>query len=262
MLLAHRDPQASVPRLAALHVDGPLVVDGRLDEPFWAEATGATRFIDVRTQRPADQQTTVRVAFSRSDLYIAVEGFDDRMEEVRATEQREDRSFVGDDWVEIHLDPPHTHRTKYAFFTNPLGTRPDANEGPSGMFNYGWSADWDLAATIQSDRWVFEIRIAFTIMNYERRDDQTWGFNVTRQLRRTDVLSFWGFSATEMYKPRHFGHLEELDLGDSVFDRNWEVTPYASARTDFDGDVDSFVQAGAARPMRSFRSAVSEPLQP
>ena len=181
--------------------EASLDVDGYLNEPFWAEAEVSSGFMDVRTQRPAEQQTTVRVAFTRSHLYIAVECLDDRIAELRATEQREDRSFVGDDWVEVHIDPPHTHRTKYAFFANPLGTRADANEGPSGMFNYGWSADWDLAASIQSDRWVFEMRIPFSIMNYERRDDQSWGFNVTRQLRRTDVLSFWSFSATDMYKP-------------------------------------------------------------
>ena len=243
-LFAHRDPQAKVPGLNALPTEASLDVDGYLNEPFWAGAEVGSGFIDVRTQRLAEHQTTVRVAFTRSHLYIAVECLDDRMAEIRATEQREDRSFVGDDWVEVHLDPPHTHRTKYAFFANPLGTRADANEGPSGMFNYGWSADWDLAASIQSDRWVFEMRIPFSIMNYERRDDQSWGFNVTRQLRRTDVLSFWSFSATDMYKPRNFGHIDELDLGDSVFDRNWEVTPYASARTDFNGDVDTSFQTG------------------
>jgi hypothetical protein len=243
-LLAHPDPQPTVPSLRALRVDAPLDVDGVLSEPFWTEAAVATGFIDVRTQRPAEQQTTVRIAYTRAHLYIAVECFDDRIAGIHATERREDRSFVGDDWVEIHIDPPHTHRTKYAFFANPLGTRADANEGPSGMFNYGWSAEWDLAASIQADRWVFEMRIPLTIMNYERRDDQSWGFNVTRQLRRTDVLSFWSFSATDMYKPRNFGHIEGLDLADSIFDRNWEVTPYLSARTDFNGDVDTFVHAG------------------
>ncbi len=241
---AQSSPTLGLPSLRALRVEAPLDVDGVLSEPFWAQAAVGTGFIDQRTQRLADQQTTVRIAFTRSCLYIAVECFDDHIDEIRATERREDRSFVGDDFIEIHIDPPHTHRSKYAFFANPLGTRADANEGPSGMFNYGWSADWDLAAKIESDRWVFEMRIPLTIMNYERRDDLTWGFNVTRQLRRTDTLSFWSFSATDMYKPRHFGHITGLDLADSVFDRNWEVTPYASVRTDFDGDVDTLFQAG------------------
>jgi hypothetical protein len=243
--LAHDDPDAPVPSLRALKVEAPLEVDGVLDEPFWAQAPAATGLIDSRTQQPADQQTAFRVAYTRTHLYVAVECFDDHIERLRASEQREDRSFTGDDWVEVHLEPSHAHRSKYAFFANPLGTRADANEGPSGVFNYGWSADWDLAAKIETNRWVFEMRIPLGVLNYFRRDDQTWGFNLTRQLRRTDVLSFWSFSVTDMYKPRHFGHLTGLDLADSKFDRNWEFTPYMSSRTDFtDDDTDTFVQAG------------------
>ncbi len=241
---AHSDPAAPVPAVQALQTDAPMRADGILDEPFWEQTPQSSGFIDQRTGQPAAEQTVIRVAYTTSHLYLAVECYDSQIDQLRATERREDRDFVGDDWVEIHVDPPHTHRTKYAFFSNPLGTRSDANEGPSGVFNRGWSADWDLGAHISSNRWTFEMSIPFTILNYERRNGQSWGFNVTRQLRRTDVLSFWSFSATEMYKPRHFGHLTHLDLAESVFDRNWEVTPYASVRTDFNGDVDTFLQAG------------------
>jgi hypothetical protein len=221
-----------------------MVVDGVLDEDFWGGVEVGTGFVDQRTGELAAEQTLVRVAYTRVYLYVAVECLDSRVGELRATEQREDRPFSGDDWVEVHMDPPHSHRGKYAFFTNPLGTRADANEGPSGMFNYGWSAGWDCAATIQGDRWVFEMRIPFSILNYERRDGQTWGFNFTRQQRRTDVLSFWSFSATDMYKPRHFGHLRGLDLSETEFDRNWEVTPYASGRVDFNGGTELTLEGG------------------
>lgn len=242
--LAHQDPAAPVPSLRALKVDAPLTVDGRLDEPFWAQCEVATGLINTRTHTPAEDQTRVRVAYTHTHLYIGVECLESDVAQLRATEQREDRVFAGDDWVEIHLDPPHNHRGKYAFFTNPLGTRADANEGPSGIFNYGWSADWDCAAWVGPDRWSFEMRIPLSVFNYFRRDGTTWGFNVTRLQRRTDVTSFWSYSPTDMYKPRHFGHLTGLDLADSVFDRNWEVTPYASVRTDFNGTTEVVPRAG------------------
>jgi len=257
---AHRRPDAPVPSLAVLTVDAPLTVDGVLDEPFWAECAVGTGLIDIRTQQPAAEQTTIRIACTREHLYVGVECFDRDMSQIRATEQREDRVFQGDDWVEVHFDPPHRHRGKYAFFTNPLGTKADANEGPSGQFNYGWSADWDCAARIDADRWTFEMRIPLKVMNYFRTDGQRWGFNLTRLQRRTDVTSFWSFSATDMYKPRHFGHLTGLDLAGTVFDRNWEFTPYVSTRTDFNGDVDTFFSAGidiGARLTPSISAAVT-----
>ncbi|RJP21405.1 MAG: hypothetical protein C4527_23570 [Candidatus Omnitrophota bacterium] len=241
---AHDDPNAPVPSFRALKVDAPLTVDGLLDEPFWRNCEVTSNFIDIRSQKPAEQQTLVRVAYTRKYLYIAVECLDDNIAEIRASERREDRSFDGDDWIEVHFDPPHNHRGKYAFFSNPLGARADASEGPSGVFNRGWTAEWDLAATIQADRWVFEMRIPFGVMNYERKDDQTWGINFTRCLRRTDVTSFWNYNPTDYYKPRHFGHLTGLDLADSEFDRNFEIAPYVSTRVDFNGDTDTIFQTG------------------
>ncbi len=243
-LAAHDNPNATVPAFRALKVEAPLKVDGVLDEPFWEQCEVTSGLLDTRSNAPAADQTRVRVAYTTTHLYLAVECLDSDMSKLHATEQHEDRPFVGDDWVEIHLDPPHNHRGKYAFFTNPLGTRADANEGPSGIFNYGWSADWDCAAKIVADRWTFEMRIPFTVFNYFRADDATWGFNVTRMQRRNDVTSFWSYNPTEMYKPRHFGHLTGLALADTVFDRNWEITPYTSVRVDFNGDTDVVLKAG------------------
>ncbi|MEW6235237.1 MAG: DUF5916 domain-containing protein [Candidatus Omnitrophota bacterium] len=241
---AHDDPNASVPSLGALKTDAPLKADGILDEPFWKDAETGSNFIDMRTDKPAKQQTLVRVAYTRTHIYVAVECLDDKIGDVHASEQREDREFKGDDWVEVHFDPIHTHRSKYAFFSNPLGTRADASEGPSGVFNRGWTADWELGAKILEDRWVFEMSIPLKIMNYNRKDGQTWGLNFTRFLVRTDETSFWSFNPTNFYKPRYFGHLTGLDLADSEFDRNWEITPYISSRLDYNSDTDAFFQTG------------------
>lgn len=233
-----------MPSFRALQVDEPLTVDGELTEPFWQRCEVGSGLLDNRTHATAAEQTLIRIAYTKQFLYVAVECLDSDMSQIHATEQREDRSFVGDDWVEVHFDPPHNHRGKYAFFTNPLGTKADANEGPSGQFNYGWSADWDCAAKMQADRWTFEMRIPLKVLNFFRKDGETWGFNLTRMQRRTDVTSFWSFSATDFYKPRHFGHVRGLDLAGTPFDRNWEFTPYVSTRADFDGEVKTEPNAG------------------
>lgn len=240
----HENPDAPVPGVAAVPTQGVMVVDGVLDESFWADCPVATGLIDQRTGAAALDQTRVRVAYTDAHLCIGVECLDGNMAAIHATERREDRAFVGDDWVEIHFDPPHNHRGKYAFFTNPLGTRADANEGPSGAFNYGWTATWECAARMGEDRWTFEMRIPLGVLNYFRKDGQRWGFNITRLQRSTDVTSFWSFSPTDIYKPRQFGHLTAMDLAGTHFDRNWEVSPYASARARFGDGIDTRYDAG------------------
>ncbi|MCH8217264.1 MAG: carbohydrate binding family 9 domain-containing protein [Planctomycetes bacterium] len=248
---------ASAPSMRALKIDGPVTIDGVLDEPFWQEAEIATNCIDLRTALPAAQQTLIRVAYTKTDIYIAIVCFDDRIDQIHATELREDRLFRGDDWVEVLLDPMHGHRSKYAFFSNPLGTRVDATQGPNGEFSTSWSAEWEQAARIESDRWIVEMKIPLGILNYVQADDQVWGINFTRKRIFGDVSSFWSFDPTGSYEPRHFGHLTGLDLADSQFDRNLEVTPYVSVRRDENGQTETDVQTGGDVSFRLTPSVIT-----
>jgi len=254
---AHNDPNASMPAVRALRTDAPITVDGALDEPFWQQAEVSGQFIDLRTGEPAEQQTSVRIAYTRTHLYIAVECFDDHMDQIHASELREDRFFQGDDWVEVHLDPTHSHRAKYAFFSNPLGTRVDASEGPGGAFSTAWSAEWELEARMTKDRWTFEMSLPLGIMNYTQADHQTWGINFTRKLVHTDTTSFWSFNVSDYFKPRFFGHLTDLDLADSQFDRNMEFTPYVSSRVDYNGETHTTAQTGADVSFRLTPSVIT-----
>ena len=88
------------------------------------------------------------------------------------------------------------------------------------------------------------MRIPFGVFNTQPSDGQTWGFNVTRDLARSDVRSLWSYNTTDYRTPRNFGHLNGLDLADTEFDRNLEITPYVSSRVDFNGDVETKFQTG------------------
>ncbi len=244
-LTAHETELDDRPTFRGLKTDAPLIVDGILDEPFWQEAEIGTNFMDRRTQQFASQQTFVRIAYSKEDIYIAVEAFDDNIPELHATERREDRYPRGDDFVQIHLEPSHNHRTKYGFFSTPLGTRTDGVEGYSGSsWTFGWSAEWDLEAQILEDRWVFEMRIPYGIMNYSREDDQTWGFNVSRSSPSRDEFSWWSFNPTDSFRPHNFGHLTHMDLSDTTFDRNLEFSPYVSSVFELSGEEDTNFESG------------------
>lgn len=247
----------AVPSVRALKIDAPVTIDAILDEPFWQEAEVATNCIDLRTAMPAAQQTLFRVAYTRTDVYFAIVCFDDRIDQIHATELREDRFFRGDDWVEVHLDPMHGHRSKYAFFSNPLGTRVDATQGPNGEFSTSWSAEWEQAARIESDRWIVEMRIPLGVLNYAQADNQIWGINFTRKRVFGDVTSLWSFDATDPYDPREFGHLTGLELANSQFDRNLEVTPYVSVRRDENGATETTVQTGGDVSFRLTPSVIT-----
>jgi hypothetical protein len=257
-LIGHDLPEGNTRTLRALEVDATLTVDGILDEPFWKEAETTTDFTDRRTEEQAPLQTLVRLAYTKTHLYVAIEALDDRMDQIHATERREDRFYRGDDYVQLHIDPGHNHRTKYGFFSNPLGTKLDGNEGFSGSsWNTGWTAEWEVAAKILEDRWVFEMKIPFGTMNYNKADNQTWGFNFTRWSPRLDSLSFWNFRSTDSFRPRQFGHVTGLNLAESEFSRNWETSPYISSRADFGSKSDTNFEAGIDTSFRLTPSIIA-----
>jgi hypothetical protein len=242
--LGHNGPDTPPPSILAVRTDQEIQLDGYLNESFWQECVPAVDFTDNRTKNLALQETKVYIAYTRTHLYIAAECMDDEIDKLVATEQREDRFFRGDDFVEVHLDTHHSHNSRYSFFSNPLGTRLDGKAGPSGKMNFGWSAEWQQAAAVQEDRWTVEMKIPFGILNYFQHDDQTWGMNVNRKRRADDVESFWSYNPTESFDAQHFGHLESMNLSDTIFDRNLEITPYISTNVDYNGHTETSVQSG------------------
>ncbi|MHC4289606.1 MAG: carbohydrate binding family 9 domain-containing protein [Planctomycetota bacterium] len=220
-------------------------MDGVLDESIWKQVVPLTGFIDERTKGPADQQTKVYLAYTQTHLYIAVECLEDRMDRLVASEQREDRFFRGDDFIEVQFDPLHSHSSRYSFLSNALGTRVDGKAGPVGRTNFGWSAEWQQSAAVHEDRWIVEMEIPFGILNYFQKDDQEWGLNIKRKHGADNVFSFWSYNPTDPHEAYNFGHLHNLNLSDTVFDRNREITPYTSFQADYNGDTDTSWQAGA-----------------
>src|SRR5262245_19731037 len=61
-------------RLQATQAQGPIALDGKLDEPSWGAAPLATNFIqnDPREGQPATFETEVRLLYDNRALYIGV----------------------------------------------------------------------------------------------------------------------------------------------------------------------------------------------
>src|SRR5438477_10511838 len=67
-----------LPQLRAAPVTGSIPVDGRLDEPAWAQAEAANEFtqLDPEEGKPASERTEVRVLVGNDALYVGARLFD------------------------------------------------------------------------------------------------------------------------------------------------------------------------------------------
>lgn len=184
---------AEAPRVRALRVTEPIKIDGRLDEPVWAQAEAATdfRMENPKEGAPASERTEVRVLFDEKNIYFGVRAFDSEPGKINARELTRDAAFANDDKIEILLDTNHDRRNAYRFAVNPLGTQQDALITDEGRFiNLTWDAAWLSVGRIDDKGYTVEIAIPLTSLRY-KEGLGTWGFNVARIIKRKNEENLW-----------------------------------------------------------------------
>lgn len=188
---------ARVPSTAAT-----VVVDGRLDEPAWADAAILTGFSLYQPvdQRPAPDSTEVLVWYSPTAIHFGVRAFEPHGA-VRATLADRDR-ISADDNVEIHLDTFRERRRAIVFVVNPLGVQADGIKSDGGGFIPGsnvapgqndLSADfvWESKGRLTEWGYEVEIRIPFSSIRYPAGAAQRWGIQVDRHVQHSGYEETW-----------------------------------------------------------------------
>jgi hypothetical protein len=181
-------------RLTATQVNGPITLDGRLDEPSWAAAPLATNFVqnDPREGEPATFETEVKLLYDSHAIYIGVFAKDPAPAEIIINELRKDFNTGNADGFQVVIDTFHDERNGYQFAINPMGAKWDSqmsNEGRDS--NANWDGIWDVGTRIGEDGWYAEIEIPFKTLKFGPEDMQTWGINFQRRLRRKNENSYW-----------------------------------------------------------------------
>ncbi len=230
-------PPTSPPDLTPTRTTVAPVIDGRVvDDPAYADATPARGFWQTTPDegQPASQETEVYVVYDDTAIYFGVVLHDDDPETIVVAGNRRDDSLVETDSFQIILDTYHDTQTGFVFGTNPYGIQYDGQvnrEGQGGFrggggFNRNWDGVWEVRARITEIGWVAEFAIPFRTLRYPSDQDQTWGLNFQRNIRRRNENAFWA------PLPRQF-NLYRLSLAGTLSgfepppQRNLKVTPYA-----------------------------------
>ena len=238
----------------AVRTDAPPVIDGRLDDALWPSIAPLTGFIQREPfdGRPASENTEVRVGFDDEAVYVGVWAFDSRPEAIVPGEAIRDYEVTDADAVLLVFDTYKDEQNGFVFGTTPAGIEYDgqvANQGSGGGFflggggnnqrrfqagagggfNKNWDGSWEVATTQDGEGWYAEFRIPFSTLRYGD-EVESWGFNVSRRVRRLNEEAFWS------PVPREFD-LYRLDFAGSLdgvvppFNRLATVTPYVLAST-------------------------------
>jgi hypothetical protein len=237
----------------------PPVIDGRLTDAAWLEAAPVTRFVqrELHEGAPVTERTEVRIITDGQALYVGAWLYDSDPAGIVSGAQLRDGDISKSDYFGILLDTYHDRQNGFVFTTTPAGIEYDgqvANEGEGGGvqlpgqtaamagalggFNLNWDGSWTVATSVDSAGWYAEFRIPFTTLRYGAGEQQTWGLNLVRSIRRRSEEAFWSFI------PRQFSLMKisragTLELAQVPSRRVWTVTPYALAGTERNYTLDT-----------------------
>jgi hypothetical protein len=198
--------EITAPRLAA-----PPVIDGRVDEPLWAEAALIDDFTQIRPRDgdPPSERTEVLVAYDADALYIAARFWDKGdAGGITANIMRQGSRLAEDDRLAIILDPFDSARAGYRFEVNLNSVRNDMLYQSTTSFSGDWTVIWDARAARTDYGWSLEIAIPFKTLPFDAKAG-AWGFNVSRATRRKGEEVLW-VSRNRTWNPAILGALKGI----------------------------------------------------
>ncbi len=221
-------PNREVYHVEARRIESIPTIDGVLDEEIWQGAAAVEEFTQQEPAEgaPATERTEVRILYDSSRLFIGVHAFDSNP--VVATEMRRDSNrILEEDNFQVIFDTFNDLRSGYMFVTNPLGAKLEqqifeegegGGRGTNSNINRNWDGVWDVAARRTSDGWTAEIAIPLKTLRFRARDEQIWGINFMRNIRRKNERVYWApistaYSLTRVSLAGTLRGLESLSQG-------------------------------------------------
>ena len=257
----------------ATRFEGEINIDGELDESIYETIAPISDFIqNIPTEgAPASERTEVWVFYNDDAIYVTAKNYESVPEEDWvANEMRRDTfQLRTNDSLSVMLDTFLDRRNGVAFLVSPIGGFSDfaiSNEGDRGRgVNFDWNIVWDSRVGRFDGGWTVEMEIPFRSLRYDPGEEQTWGLQFRRIIRRLNEASYLTeipISATlsgpplvaGMWRISEAADLTELEVPPRNF--NMEIKPYGLGTVttnrlasppfndDFDGEAGLDVKLG------------------
>lgn len=172
-------------------INTPIILDGLSNEAAWSGIKSLPML--MRTPNFGNEpleRTEVFMGYNDDFIYIAGRMYDSEPSKIQSTSFKRDGGW---NWATDHIgclfDTFNDNENAVVFVTTSKGTRTDLNifnDATGENFrNLKWNTFWDVA-TVQNDTgWFVEMRIPFSSLRFEEKDDQTiMGLTVYRLIAR------------------------------------------------------------------------------
>jgi len=190
--------QILLPReLSCNETKTPLELDGRLKEPFWADASSANNFIQSDGSGLAQKQTIAKVVRSQDAIYFALVN-ESEPKNLSANVKKRDGNIKNDEAVIVSI-APHNDATSgslhskedeivYQFGVNYKGVQYDSKGK-----HKEWNGKWKSKTRINDEDWTVEMAIPYNVLELPSppKNGRRWRINFFRSTRRPVEKSEW-----------------------------------------------------------------------
>jgi len=238
VLAADLSSPRPVMRASAITV-APVVDGNVLGDPAWDRVVPATDFWQVQPNegQAATQKTEVYIAYLDDALYIGLMAYDDDPAGIIVTDARRDTSLDDGDSFRVIIDGMLDRQNGFVFGTNPAGMEYDAQViKEAASYNLNWDASWSVKAQINPQGWSAEMRIPFKSLRYGKAENQAWGINFQRNIRRNNEIVYWA-PLTRQYNLNRVSEAGTVENIEPPEARNLKFTPYGLLNTSRGGDL-------------------------
>ena len=242
--------QASGKVVRAVSVEEPPTLDGDvLGDPVWAAVEPVSGFRQSAPDegQPATERTEVRVLFTDDTIYFGIVCYDEDPSGIIVSDSRRDSSMNNADSFQMVLDTFSDRQNGFVFGTTPAGQEYDGqvtdegggrslfgggggggfSRGSGGGFNLNWDGAWQVRTSTSDVGWSAEFAIPFRTIRFPARENQSWGVNFQRNIRRRNETAFWAPLPRQynLYRVSMAGQLAGVTTPANATG-NLQLTPY------------------------------------
>ena len=168
-----REPMV-VPRLS-----GELIFDGVPDEEAWQTIPDLpmVMYMPEFGNEPTEV-SVIKIAYDNDYFYISGIFNYKNPDDMRAFSKKRDYAVAKCDWLGVFLDTFNDRQNSVMFWTNPNGVRTegtcqnDVVDSNTDM-SFSWNTFWDAKSEINDNGWSAEIRIPFSSLRFQVKENKT-----------------------------------------------------------------------------------------
>jgi len=176
--------------------DAP-VIDGLMDDPIWQSAIPVDEFFQIEPLElgQPSELTVARILYDDDALYIFLEAFDSKPEQIKKVLVRRDNWMDGfsqdSDWIGLSIDSKNDDYNGYFIAVNASGVRMDVAVSGEWNFDQTWNPVWDVAIGFSDKGWTAEFRLPLSNFQFQNNTDMVWGIEFERFIHRVQEKNHW-----------------------------------------------------------------------